>query len=130
MTTAVAVVAVLIAGLVSLGLVRSAGDADARRTLSALADAAAEGAERTGPLGRAGAGRQRTRTQLTGLQIDFTFLTRHGRHERRTAGRAGGAGAHRAGSGPRSSAASRSRSPGTWTAPGRWSRRARPPAAA
>ncbi len=78
-TTAVAAVAVLIAGLVSLGLVRSAGDADARRTLSALADAAAEGAERTGPLGRAGAGRQRARAQLTGLQIDFTFLTRDGR---------------------------------------------------
>ena len=42
-TTAVAVVAVLVAGLVSLGLVRSAGDHDARRTISALADAAAEG---------------------------------------------------------------------------------------
>ena len=78
-TTAVAAVAVLVAGLVSFGLVRSAGDADARRTLSALADAAADGADRTGPLGRTGAGRQRTRTQLTGLQIDFTFLTRDGR---------------------------------------------------
>ena len=44
MTTLVAAVAVLVAGLVSLGLVRSAGDADARRTLSALADAAADSA--------------------------------------------------------------------------------------
>ncbi|HEV7657453.1 MAG TPA: HAMP domain-containing sensor histidine kinase [Mycobacteriales bacterium] len=77
-TTAVAVVAVLVAGVVSLGLVRSAGDGDARKTLSALADAAADG---TGG-GRLGTGpiatRTRTRNQLNALKIDFTFLTRTG----------------------------------------------------
>ena len=78
-TTAVAVVAVLVAGLVSLSLVNRAGDADARRTLSALADAAAEGAGGSGRLGeRPVAGRQRTRNQLNALKIDFTFLTRTG----------------------------------------------------
>jgi two-component system OmpR family sensor kinase len=79
-TTAVAVVAVLVAGLVSLGLVRSAGDADARKTLSALADAAADGSGGTGRLGDGPAlARQRTRNQLNGLKIDFTFLTRAGK---------------------------------------------------
>jgi two-component system, OmpR family, sensor kinase len=75
-TTAVAVVAVLVAGLVSLGLVRSAGDGDARKTLSALADAAADGstAARLGT----GPARVRTRNQLKALKIDFTFLTRTG----------------------------------------------------
>ena len=78
-TTAVAVVAVLVAGLVSLSLVNRAGDADARRTLSALADAAAEGAGGSGRLGDGPAlGRQRTRNQLNALKIDFTFLTRTG----------------------------------------------------
>ncbi len=78
-TTAVAVVAVLVAGLVSLSLVNRAGDADARRTLSALADAAAEGAGGSGRLGDGPAlGRQRTRNQLNALKIDFTFLTRAG----------------------------------------------------
>ena len=78
-TTAVAVVAVLVAGLVSLSLVNRAGDADARRTLSALADAAAEGAGGSGRLGEGPvAGRQRTRNQLNALKIDFTFLTRTG----------------------------------------------------
>ncbi|HEY6745565.1 MAG TPA: HAMP domain-containing sensor histidine kinase [Mycobacteriales bacterium] len=79
-TTAVAVVAVLVAGLVSLGLVRSAGDGDARRTLSALADAAADGSG--AGAGRVGTGpvatRTRTRNQLNALKIDFTFLTRAG----------------------------------------------------
>ncbi len=61
------------------GLVNRAGDADARRTLSALADAAAEGAGGTGRLGEGPvAGRQRTRNQLNALKIDFTFLTRTG----------------------------------------------------
>ncbi|MFL6129779.1 MAG: sensor histidine kinase [Mycobacteriales bacterium] len=77
-TTAVAAVTVLVAGLVSLGLVRSAGDEDARRTLAALADAAAQGpptrAGATGPL----ISRQRTRAQLTGLKIDFTLVNRQG----------------------------------------------------
>ena len=76
-TTAVAVVAVLVAGLVSLGLVRSAGDADARRTLAALADAAADagaGGRLTGPAAR----RAQTRARLTALKIDFTFITRGG----------------------------------------------------
>jgi two-component system sensor histidine kinase BaeS len=78
-TTAVAVVAVLVAGLVSLGLVRSAGDEDARRTLAALADAAAQGSPgragaAAGPLGT----RQRTRAQLTSLRIDFTLVNRQG----------------------------------------------------
>jgi two-component system sensor histidine kinase BaeS len=77
-TTAVAVVAVLVAGLVSLGLVRSAGDSDARKTLSALADAAADSSGG----GRAGAApavtRARTKNQLNALKIDFTFLTRAG----------------------------------------------------
>jgi two-component system OmpR family sensor kinase len=59
-TTAVAVVAVLVAGLVSLGLVRSAGDADARRTLATLADAAAAGTAGNGRLGSAALARQRT----------------------------------------------------------------------
>ena len=78
-TTAVAAVAVLVAGLVSLSLVNRAGDADARRTLSALADAAAEGAGGSGRLGDGPAlGRQRTRNQLNALKIDFTFLTRTG----------------------------------------------------
>jgi two-component system, OmpR family, sensor kinase len=77
-TTAVAVVAVLVAGLVSLGLVRSAGDADARKTLSALADAAADSAGGQGRLARPALARQRTRNQLTALKIDFTFLTRTG----------------------------------------------------
>lgn len=77
-TTAVAVVAVLVAGLVSLGLVRSAGDTDARRTLAALADAAAANSESTGRLGGAVARRQRTANQLRALKIDFTFLTRQG----------------------------------------------------
>ena len=78
-TTAVAVVAVLVAGLVSLSLVNRAGDADARRTLSALADAAAEGASGSGRLGDGPAvGRPRTRNQLNALKIDFTFLTRAG----------------------------------------------------
>jgi len=77
-TTAVAAVAVLVAGLVSVGLVRSAGDEDARRTLSALADAAADGAGGTGRLGGTLVGRQRTRNQLTALKIDFTLLTRAG----------------------------------------------------
>jgi two-component system, OmpR family, sensor kinase len=73
-TTVVAVVVVLVAGLVSWGLVRSAGDADARRTLAALADAAADS---TGG-GRPALARQRTRAGLTALKIDFTFLTRAG----------------------------------------------------
>ena len=78
-TTVVAVVAVLVAGVVSLGLVRSAGDTDARRTLSALADAAATNADNTtGRAGGAVAGRTRTRNQLKALKIDFTFLTRQG----------------------------------------------------
>lgn len=77
-TTAVAVVAVLVAGLVSFGLVRSAGDADARRTLAALADAAATSAGGTGRLGGVPAARQRTRNQLNALKIDFTLLTRTG----------------------------------------------------
>ena len=79
-TTAVAAVAVLVAGLVSLSLVNRAGDADARRTLSALADAAAEGAGGNGRLGDGSVafGRQRTRNQLNALRIDFTFLTRTG----------------------------------------------------
>jgi two-component system, OmpR family, sensor kinase len=77
-TTAVAAVAVLVAGLVSLGLVRSAGDADARRTLAALADAAADAATRTGALGGPAMSRQRTRNQLTALDIDFAFLSRKG----------------------------------------------------
>jgi signal transduction histidine kinase len=77
-TTAVAVVAVLVAGLVSVGLVRSAGDEDARRTLAALADAAADGAGGNGRLGNAGLARQRTRNQLNALKIDFTLLTRTG----------------------------------------------------
>jgi two-component system sensor histidine kinase BaeS len=79
-TTAVAAVAVLVAGLVSLSLVNGAGDADARRTLSALADAAAEGAGGNGRLGDGSValGRQRTRNQLNALKIDFTFLTRSG----------------------------------------------------
>jgi two-component system sensor histidine kinase BaeS len=78
-TTVVAVVAVLVAGVVSLGLVRSGGDADARRTLSALADAAAANSD--GTTGRPGGpvlGRARTRNQLNALKIDFTFLTRQG----------------------------------------------------
>jgi hypothetical protein len=80
-TTAVAAVAVLVAGLVSLSLVNRAGDADARRTLSALADAAAEGAGGNGRLGDGSValGRQRTRNQLNALKIDFTFLTRPAR---------------------------------------------------
>jgi two-component system OmpR family sensor kinase len=77
-TTAVAAVAVLVAGLVSLGLVRSAGDGDARRTLSALADAAADSTGGQGRLAGPAVGRQRTRNQLTALKIDFTFLTRTG----------------------------------------------------
>lgn len=78
-TTAVAVVAVLVAGLVSLGLVRSAGDDDARRTLAALADAAADTAAAGN--GRPGATitkRTQVRNQLNGLKIDFTLLTRQG----------------------------------------------------
>jgi two-component system sensor histidine kinase BaeS len=79
-TTAVAVVAVLVAGVVSLGLVRGAGDADARKTLSALADAAAEGTGGSGRLGDGPVlGRTRTRNQLNALKIDFTFLTRAGK---------------------------------------------------
>jgi two-component system, OmpR family, sensor kinase len=78
-TTAVAIVAVLVAGVVSLSLVRNAGDADARKTLSALADAAAEGTAGSGRLGDGPVlGRQRTRNQLNALKIDFTFLTRTG----------------------------------------------------
>jgi two-component system sensor histidine kinase BaeS len=77
-TTAVAAVAVLVAGLVSLGLVRSAGDADARRTLAALADAAGDTATRTGALGGPVVSRQRIRNQLSALDIDFAFLTRAG----------------------------------------------------
>ena len=77
-TTAVAVVAVLVAGLVSLGLVRSAGDTDARRTLATLADAAAAGTEGSGRPGTAAARRVRTRNQLNALKIDFTFITRQG----------------------------------------------------
>jgi two-component system sensor histidine kinase BaeS len=77
-TTAVAVVAVLVAGLVSLGLVRSAGDGDARKTLSALADAAADSNGGQGRLGGPAIARQRTRNQLNALKIDFTFLTRTG----------------------------------------------------
>jgi signal transduction histidine kinase len=79
-TTAVAAVAVLVAGLVSLSLVNRAGDADARRTLSALADAAAEGVGGGGRLGDGSValGRTRTRNQLNALKIDFTFLTRTG----------------------------------------------------
>jgi len=76
-TTAVAVVAVLVAGLVSLGLVRSAGVDDARRTLAALADAAA-GDDGGGRFGGAAARRVRTRNQLNALKIDFTFITRSG----------------------------------------------------
>ncbi|HEX6755977.1 MAG TPA: HAMP domain-containing sensor histidine kinase [Mycobacteriales bacterium] len=76
-TTVVAVVAVLVAGVVSLGLVRSAGDADARRTLAALADAAAANTDTARP-GGALLARTRTRNQLNGLKIDFTFLTRQG----------------------------------------------------
>ena len=69
----------LVAGLVSLSLVNRAGDADARRTLSALADAAAEGAGGSGRLGQGPVvGRTRTRNQLNALKIDFTFLTRTG----------------------------------------------------
>jgi two-component system, OmpR family, sensor kinase len=77
-TTLVAAVAVLVAGLVSLGLVRSAGDDDARKTLSALADAAADGAGGGTRVGGPAVARQRTRNQLTALKIDFTFLTRAG----------------------------------------------------
>ena len=73
-TTVVAVVAVLVAGVVSWGLVRRAGDEDARRTLAALADAAAANTE--GGRGGVVAGRTRTRNQLNALKIDFTFLTR------------------------------------------------------
>jgi signal transduction histidine kinase len=73
-TTAVAAVAVLVAGLVSLGLVRSAGDAEARRTLAALADAASDGSARAGPFGRPLPARQRTRAQLADLKIDFALL--------------------------------------------------------
>jgi two-component system sensor histidine kinase BaeS len=77
-TTAVAAVAVLVAGLVTLGLVRSAGDADARKTLSALADFAADSSDGQGRIGRPALARQRTRNQLNALNIDFTFLTRTG----------------------------------------------------
>ena len=78
-TTAVAVVAVLVAGLVSLSLVNRAGDADARRTLAALADAAADAAGGNGRLGeRPALSRTRTANQLRALKIDFTFLTRAG----------------------------------------------------
>lgn len=45
-TIAVAVVTVLVAGLVSLSLVRSAAERDARRSLAALADGAAAAADR------------------------------------------------------------------------------------
>ncbi|HST66149.1 MAG TPA: HAMP domain-containing sensor histidine kinase, partial [Mycobacteriales bacterium] len=77
-TTAVAVVAVLVAGLVSVGFVRSAGDTDARRTLATLADAAADSATGTGRLGGVALAKQRTRNQLNALKIDFTLLTRTG----------------------------------------------------
>jgi two-component system sensor histidine kinase BaeS len=73
----VAAVAVLVAGLVSLGLVRSAGTDDARRTLAALADAAA-GDDGGGRLGGPAARRMRIRNQLNALKIDFTFITRSG----------------------------------------------------
>jgi len=74
----VAAVAVLVAGLVSLGLVRSAGTDAARRTLATLADAAAAGDGGTGRLGGAVTRRVRTRNQLDALKIDFTFITRTG----------------------------------------------------
>ena len=75
-TTAVAVVAVLVAGVVSLGLVRSAGETEARRNLAALADAAVDSAD--GPVRTGVAPRARTRAQLNALKIDFTFVTRTG----------------------------------------------------
>ncbi|HYT10309.1 MAG TPA: HAMP domain-containing sensor histidine kinase [Mycobacteriales bacterium] len=72
-TIAVAAVAVLVAGVVLLGLVRSAADSDARRTLGALADAAADASDRPGRLAPS-----RTRAQLTALKVDFAFVTRQG----------------------------------------------------
>jgi len=83
-------VAVLVAGLVSLGLVRSAGDAEARRTLAALADAASDGGAHAGPFGRPLPARQRTRAQLADLKIDFALLGSTGGVLGSTRGHAGG----------------------------------------
>jgi len=73
-TTAAAVVTVLIAGAVSLGLVRSAAQSDARRTLAGLADAAAQAAERGVPR----TAEVRTRRLLNQIGVDYAIVAPDG----------------------------------------------------
>ena len=89
-TTAVAVVAVLVAGLVSLSLVNRAGDADARRTLSALADAAAEGAGGSGRLGEGPVARPAAHPQPAQRAQDRLHLPHPDRRDQRRPGRRAG----------------------------------------
>jgi two-component system sensor histidine kinase BaeS len=78
-TIAVAGVAVLVAGAVSLGLVRSAGEGDARRTLGVLADNVAgvltEGPAFRQPRGEAGLARR----FLQGTNVQYAMLSGDGR---------------------------------------------------
>ncbi|MDT4932898.1 MAG: hypothetical protein QOK11_790, partial [Pseudonocardiales bacterium] len=70
LTIAVTVVTALVAGALSIGLIRAADQTSARRTLASIADAS----QATADLGTGAAGDTRARRMLRALRVQFATL--------------------------------------------------------